>query len=252
MRIDCPIDAEIPQLRRLWGVVFGDGDAFLDHFFSTAFSPNRCRCLWAGEEPATSLYWFDVSCQGQKFAYLYAIGTAPGHRNRGLCRMLVEDTKKHLRTEGYAGAILVPAGEPLFAMYETMGFETCSRVTEFETTAGNPPCQLYKIPPETYAKLRREFLPHGAVIQEGENLDFLQTQATFYHNPQCLMAASVEGDRLHCHELLGNIRLAPNILTATGCKTGFFRTVGHSKAFAMYCPLSADCPRPGYFGLAFD
>ena len=47
MRIDHPTDAEISGLRQLWKEAFGDTDGFLDAFFSTGFSPERC--LYAGE-----------------------------------------------------------------------------------------------------------------------------------------------------------------------------------------------------------
>ena len=33
----------IPGLRELWKKAFGDTDEFLDLFFSTAYSPDRCR-----------------------------------------------------------------------------------------------------------------------------------------------------------------------------------------------------------------
>lgn len=252
MRIDAPTAADLSDLRRLWTAVFGDEDAFLDIFFNTAFAQNRCRCLWDDETLCASLYWFDVSCAGQKLAYLYAIGTAPSHRNQGLCRTLVEDTKTHLKSQGYAGAILVPAGQKLFDMYGKMGFEVCTQVSEYEICAQQAPCQLKRLSPDAYAKLRREFLPEGAVLQEGENLAFLQTQASFFQGTDCLLAASKEDEALHCHEFLGNIQSAPGILTALGCKAGFFRTVGSSKDFSMYCPLIDTCPRPSYFGFAFD
>ncbi len=252
MSIDYPTREEVPQLRKLWTSVFGDGDDFLDTFFSTAFAPDRCRCLWEGNDLGASLYWFDVSCQGAKLAYIYAVGTAPTHRNRGLCRLLMDDTLKILQSRGYAGAILVPAGEKLFEMYGKMGFEFCSSVLEFHAEAGSLPCDLQEIPVKDYVNLRRKFLPEGAVLQEGENMTFLQTQAKFFHNDKCLLAASIDGSQLRCHEILGDTTLAPRILAKLGCEKGFFRTVGDDKPFSMYCPVTPACPHPTYFAFAFD
>ena len=45
MTIDAPKKQDIPALKALWQEAFGDEEAFLDCFFSTAFSPKRCRCV---------------------------------------------------------------------------------------------------------------------------------------------------------------------------------------------------------------
>ena len=77
-----------------------DEDAFLDTFFSVAFSPDRCRCILDHENLQAVLYWFDATCENQKFAYLYAVATDPASRGRGLCRMLMEDTRRYTDLRG--------------------------------------------------------------------------------------------------------------------------------------------------------
>ena len=67
MRIEKPRD--IGALRRLWQEAFGDEDAFLDTFFATAFSPERCRCAVEGDSLLGALYWFDCICGGKTLAY---------------------------------------------------------------------------------------------------------------------------------------------------------------------------------------
>ena len=64
---------EISSLRRLWKEAFGDTDEFLDAFFSTGFSPDRCRSITMEGETAAAAYWLPCVCQGQPFAYIYAV-----------------------------------------------------------------------------------------------------------------------------------------------------------------------------------
>lgn len=252
MNIDHPAPQQLTGLRGLWKTAFGDTEDFLDLFFDTAFSPDRCRCITEGDEILAALYWFDTVCQGRKFAYLYAIATDPACRNQGLCRRLVEDTKALLAARGYAGALLVPQDKHLTQMYQRMGFQPCTTVSEFWCAPEIPAAAIYKIDASAYIKARSVLLPKGSVLQEGENIAFLDKQATFYEGPGCLAAVTMDGENLHCFELLGDSAAAPQILTALGLSLGFFRCPGKGKPFAMLCPLASDCPIPTYFGLAFD
>lgn len=251
MRIDHPSREDTPALRQLWKLAFGDSDEFLDIFFTTAFSPSRCRCLRLEWEIAAVLYWFDCSCGDQKIAYLYAVATHPDHRGKGLCRELMENTQRHLKETGCHGVILVPQDEGLFRMYGKMGYRVCSCIREFSCTPGNP-IALQAVPTEEYAAARRDFLPTGGVIQEGENLTFLAAQANFYRGHDVLLASRWENGKLFVLELLGNSQAASGILGALGGKEGTFRTPGEDNPFAMFLPLQPDAAVPSYFGFAFD
>jgi hypothetical protein len=102
------------------------------------------------------------------------------------------------------------------------------------------------------------------VIQEGENLDFLSTQAKFYtgnvvslsEEPSCkkafALAASIENENLYGIELLGDSSLASGIVHALNCKDGTFFTPGKNETFTMYHKLLEDSIMPTYFGIAFD
>ena len=242
---------DIPALRRLWKEAFGDEDAFLDDFFCTAFSSRRMRTITENGQLKAALYWFDCSCRGKKIAYLYAVATAKAFRGKGLCRRLMEDTHRQLSREGYAGAVLVPGEAALFPMYAGMGYTSISGISEFSCTARPGSLALTRISGEDYARLRRDLLPPGSVLQEGENLALLQTQCALFAGEGILLAAKKEGNVLLCAELLGRPAAAPEILDALGCDRATFRTPGSDRPFAMYHPFTED-PAPGYFGLAFD
>lgn len=252
MKIECPAENQIPLLRNLWKKAFGDDDAFLDIFFTTAFSPARCRCISENGGITATLYWFDVSCGGRKLAYLYAVATDPDHRGRGLCRSLMEDVRLLLAQAGYAGILLVPQSEALREMYRKMGYRDCTAVTERIVDSGSESIPCTVIDQQAFASLRRVYLPERGVVQEGENLRFLSAQAQFLQGADFLAAVTLDGQYLHCHELLGNTDSAAGILRALNCFRGFFRMPGGETPFAQYLPLRSDCPVPGYFGLAFD
>ena len=250
MNIDYPSPSQIEELRALWQEAFGDDEAFMERFYTYGFAPDRCRCLTIDGHVAAALYWFDCSYQGKPLAYLYGVATLKVYRGQGLCRALAENTHDHLKYLGYAGEILVPAGEDLFRMYEKMGYHTCTAVSEFTATAGPEAAQMRQIDREEFSRLRREYLPAGGVIQEGDNLDFLQTMADFYVGEDFLLTV-VRDEKFFAPELLGNTAAAPAILAALRQNQGLFRCPGTEKPFAMYHGLR-ELPAPHYFGLAFD
>lgn len=249
MNIDHPTQTQIPALRSLWKKAFGDTDAFLDLFFSTAYSPRHCRCITVQGQVAAALYWFDCQSEEELYAYIYAVATDPAFRGQGLCRILMENTHELLKEQGYAGAILVPGEPGLFDMYEKMGYTDLSGAETLDLTAGTP-ISLRRVSKEEYAAARRALLPPGGIVQEGENLDFLAGYAKLYAGDGFALAAVTEGAHLQCTELLGDRTAATGIVAALGLQTGTFRVPGESR-FSMYCPLKG-IPAPGYFGLAFD
>lgn len=243
--------SDIHALRTLWKQAFGDSDSFLDSFFATGYSPDRCRALTVDGQLAAALYWFDCSWNDQPVAYLYAIATDEAFRGQGLCKALMADTHRHLQQLGYQGAILVPAEHSLFSFYERLGYRTCGYVREFTAEAGKP-TQLRKLDVAEYAKLRRQYLPENCVLQEGSVLSFLQTQAQFYAGADFILCATLDGDTLVVPELLGNLSAAPAVTAALGARQGRFRAPGKDKPFAMCCSFSPSDAALDYFGLALD
>lgn len=250
MTIKHPTPSHIPALRELWHQAFGDTPDYLDHFFRTAFSPNRCRCMESNGKIVSALYWLDCSCRGEKLAYLYAVATDTAYRGQGLCHRLMADTHALLKEAGYAGAVLVPGSESLFRFYENMGYRTFGGIREFTAAANSSTLSLRQTDIAEYAALRKTRLPQNGIVQEGPTLAFLQTQAEFYVGTDVLLAVSRNNDHAFVPELLGDPALAGNILSALDCKTGTFRTPGKAP-FAMYLPLNS-MEAPGYFGFALD
>ena len=242
------------QLRELWKLSFGDDDVFLDHFFRTGFSPDRCRCV-VNEEGRlmAALYWFDAEYQEKTYAYLYAVATHPDFRRQGIIRYLLADTHQLLTDRGYAGALLVPGDEGLRQMYHAMGYENCTSMGSVISASQPVNVPVHQVNREEYQALRRSCLPKDGVIQEGPCLAFLETQCRFYTGPGFVMCAAPKTEEfLEVPEYLGNTELIPGVLCALGYPMGSFRTPGTAIPFAMLHPLQKDTPVPGYFGLALD
>lgn len=251
MRIDAPTSGQIPQLRRLWKQAFGDTEEFLDGFFATGFAPERCRVVWEQDVPAAALYWFDCLWQGRKVAYLYAIATEKAHRNRGLCHRLMEDTHRHLAALGYAGAVLVPAEEGLFRLYETMGYRSFCPMTKQTVSAGAFPTPVTALSFDQYCHKREARLPKDSILHGGVTFAFLSRFAGYYAAGDCLFCGSRENDSFVFQEFLGAQEDVPGILAALGVRQGCFLSPG-GRNCAMYRSFSQDSALPEYFGIFLD
>ncbi len=251
MTVDKPDKSQIEKLRLIWREAFGDTDEFLDTFFETAFSPERCACIIKDGDVLASLYWFDCLCRGEKTAYIYAVATAKAYRNKGLCTKLMEYTHKKLADCGYKCVVLVPGEKSLFEFYEKIGYKTFGYIDEKEYRAGDGTIPIERIDKNEYAKARKKLLPEGGIVQERENLDFLMTQAELYKGDGFVLASRWEKNSLYGIEFLGDTNIIPHILNTLGCDCGVIRMPGSSREFAMYYPLNEGII-PVYFGLAFD
>lgn len=256
--IQQPLRSHVMKLRYLWKETFGDSDAFLDIFFDTAFSIKRSMCVTCNDSVIGALYWFDCMFLNQKIAYIYAVATAKEFRGQGICHSLMEHTHNHLREQGYTGVILSPAETSLFEFYKKMGYTTCAYTSELQFTDDtlyafeNTDIELEKINKLEFAKLRRDFLPPAAVLQENENLDFLETQADFYKGNDFLLTAQKNDSYLNGIEFLGDTSVIPSIIRNLNCTSGSFRTIGTKKPLAMYLPLTDFEYTPNYIGFIFD
>lgn len=241
------------QLRELWKLSFGDDDVFLDHFFSTGFSPERCRCVVNEGRLLAALYWFDCQYQEETYAYLYAVATHPDFRHQGIIHYLLADTHQLLEQKGYAGALLVPGDEGLRKMYTSIGYQDCTTINTVVSASQPSDVLIHPVDREEYQKLRQNLLPKDGVIQEGACLKFLETQYKFYAGTGFVMCAAPKNDQiLEAAEYLGNTDMIPGILCALGYAIGTFRIPGTTIPFAMLYPIKKEAAVPGYFGLAMD
>lgn len=237
----------ITDLKQLWQEAFSEPG---DQFFAVGFSRERYCCLYTRDQLAGAVYWFDVTCEGKKYAYIYGLATAKNLRNQGYGKRLMHQTQEQLRRCGYDGIILVPADKGLFDYYAKMGYENLCGVEEFSCDAqGGLP--IRSVQPEEYAHLRKDLLPKGGVLQEGKLLRYLASYASFWAGDGWLLCGYIMNDTLYVQEFLGDRTLASAITAAVGAKKGCFRIPGTGRPFAMYYSLNSG-EKPNYFGIAMD
>lgn len=241
----------IEQAKQLWREAFGDPEGFIEAFFQTGFSFARCRALEEKGQLAAALYWFDCQWNEKKLAYIYGVATAKAFRGKGLCRKLMEDTHRHLQKNGYDSAVLVPASEGLFVMYEKMGYRGFSPMEKREIPAAGK-TEVSPIDAAGYAKLRRQWLPEGGILQEGDTLSFLESYAQFYIAGDAVFCAAREDATLYIQEFFGDPEKISSIAASLGAEKASVRLPGENKPFAMYKSFTENTAMPGYFGIALD
>ena len=236
------------SLKRLWRVVFGDPDSFIDSFFETAYSPDRCLYIEAEGEAVSALYWFDCAYAGGKLAYIYAVATQPDHRGKGLASCLLEKAHAVLTERGYAGSVLKPA-KGLFPFYERLGYETCGYIRRFHGEAASVPAEIRALSPAEYGALRRKYLPENGIVQEGLTLEFLHTFGRFFAANDAIFCLFREEPVIF--EYLGNPHSATGILASLSIDSAEIPTIGSEIPFTMYRPLN--CTKiPGYLGISLE
>ena len=250
MIIDNPQKRHIPALRRLWQQAFDDSDAFLDGFFNTGFSYDRCRCVFREGEPVAAHYLFECRWQDKKLVYLYALAVDKDHRGQGLSRLLMQDTHAQLQMAGYAGVVLEPADEGLAGYYGRLGYRPFSCRQEVTVQAGEYPVFCSKLGQLGYEQARSLLLPANAVAQYGAQVAFLQTYADCYGGDG--LVAAVAKDSRFVAEFLGDTDLLPGFLKAIDMENATVRLPGGIQKTAMYLSLTEDGELPGYFGLPLD
>lgn len=227
MIIKHPRKETIPALTDLWMQAFGDSREFIEGFFRTGFSQDRCLLAEEDSQLLAALYWFDCLWEGRKIAYLYAIATDQNHRGKGICKALMEYTHEQLSAGGYSGALLVPADEGLVKLYGKMGYSVCCPVSK---PAVKAPATMQEISADAYGELRKAYLPEGAVEHTNAAFFYLSAFTKFYRFPGGICCGYVENEQLQLQELLP-VSLSDNTKVA------------------MYRSFTEEICQPSYFAL---
>lgn len=238
-----------PALTKLWQEAFGDGIAYIDAFFETAYAPERSRVAVADGRIAGMHFWFDCQLAGEKYAYLYAVATDSRFRGQGIATALMEEGEALLRERGYAGVLLSPGSASLFRFYEKRGYETVGFRSEERIAAGEP-IPVREVGEEEYAALRRKLLPENGVRQEGENLHFLRRFCRFYAG-EGFCAAVYQGEEF-LPEYLGDRTKLPGLLGALKMKEASVRMIGNDTPCVMGKWFSPADKKTVYLGFVFD
>jgi len=163
---------DMPRLKELWKLAFGDEDDYINHFFDRYYTPERMLVLDEQGIVQAMTAWFDmpvVSAQGEVFpsAYLYAVATHPACRGRGLAGQLLDFADRWLKEQAFVCVTTVPARPDLHRFFGQNGFMEQLVLTREEylprTVEKNAPVK--RVDAREYAALRENALagmPHVA------------------------------------------------------------------------------------------
>jgi len=156
---------DVPRLKELWKLAFGDEDAYIDHFFTGYYTPERVLVLEEAGTVQAMTAWFDmpvVFADGTMWpcAYLYAVATHPDCRGRGLAGQLLAFADRWLKERGFACVSTVPAREELHVFFKRNGFEECFALQQeqYRTQPEVLPARLEQVDAQGYRMLREQLL----------------------------------------------------------------------------------------------
>lgn len=290
-RIRLSRPADIPALRALWDLAFGDDGAYVDNFFNTCYRPERVLVLEAEGAVRAMTAWFDtrfvVPGRGEyRAAYLYAVATHPDWRSRGLSGRLLAWADGYFRSLAIPAVTTVPAQPSLHSFFGANGFGECFRHAELALTPEELPSAgapvLRPARPADYGRVREGLLaalPHIAYPEDALRYQAgccaLGTGGLFTGDtaagPVCLCAEEAGDGLVILKEFLGSAeacRLAlPDLGRAAPARRWLVRTPrtpeecaanGEKGRFGMLKWLdprldrSWDWSSTAYLGLAFD
>ena len=126
MRLRKTNPGDLPQLKALWALGFGDTEREIEAFFAISYPTATGFCAEDGGRLIAAAYalpqelaWGEKSCRA---AYLYAVTTHPDCRRQGVCAKLLAYAEKELKKRYFDGLTLVPATDALRAYYASLGF----------------------------------------------------------------------------------------------------------------------------------
>ena len=275
LRLSRPED--IPALRELWALAFGDSGAYVDNFFQNYYRPERMLVFEQDGQVLAMTAWFDTPLvlpgnEELPAAYLYAVATHPSHRSQGLAGKLLTWADNYFRTLSIPVVTTVPARPDLHDFFAQNGFQECFTHDQLIWRGKSALVQGYSlrpISPEEYGRLREELLvdsPHirfpldaleyqlGCCRVSGGGLYRVDTP----FGRAALCAEGMEEGQLLAKELLGNSAVLSQLPSQLDSLlpgfSGVYRLPGNTVSFGMIKWLSpiSSSPKNAYLGLAFD
>lgn len=122
-------EKDIPQLKEIWHISFGDSEEYIDMFMEHQFK-NAQTVVYEEDSKILSMFFLfrcDFSINGKTHPafYLYAAATLPQYRGKGIMGKMLEFSKSYAAENGFDFIILSPAEKSLYNYYGRFGFKAC-------------------------------------------------------------------------------------------------------------------------------
>ena len=131
-------EEDIPVLTELWNSCFGDSEEYIRFFYRENFSRIRVPVYTLNDRPVSMIHLMDASfadgADEYPMRFIYAVGTHPDCRGKGLLRSLLLSAAGSAKENGY-GLFLKPS-HALMNYYSALGFVEDSRFRIFSVKPG--------------------------------------------------------------------------------------------------------------------
>ncbi len=210
-------EAEWAQIIKNQSEIFGDSEASYDDFY--IYVGRKCTlAAFCGEKLAGAVNFPEISYPTKEKTsvggYIFAAWVAPEFRGQGVFATLMAEAEKVMRERGYDFALVVPAEEGLFAMYEKFGY-TAKVKNAFPYSAPreilreyNPTDDLYMLwkvyerVHDTYAK-SMDFFNYTLQVAEAEGKCFAISKRGYIVYAPCYDNTVTVYDRMENGKLIG-------------------------------------------------
>lgn len=120
---------DIPSLKEIWRISFGDGEEYINMFMDERFEKAETVVCEEDGEVVSMLFLFRCSFSLSRKLYpsfyLYAAATLPEYRGRGIMGNMLTYSKEYAAKKGLDFIILSPAEKGLYDYYGRFGFVKC-------------------------------------------------------------------------------------------------------------------------------
>lgn len=179
---------DLYKLKEIWKTCFADTDEFLDAFFRGVYKKGCAVVAQEQGEICSAMYVLDAgtiatdNSELLRCCYLYALGTLPEFRGKGIGADVTGGAIELGFMQGYDICITCPAQESLFDYYRHLGFEDFSWASRIDkkpdTVALTSNGRVMSTDLEEYLKLRESHLPSHAVTYSEGYMRFLDRLLT--------------------------------------------------------------------------
>ena len=159
---------DIPTLKNLWQICFGDRMRYIDVFFERMFKAENTIISEVDSKIAGVVYLLERTLRGERFLYGYAIGVFPEYRGNNICEKMLAFVKEKAERERCIFG-LHPANEKLAEFYKRIGLNEMYYLKEVDASNINSEkvFELQDVTADEFCKMRKEAFNNCVEWDEG-------------------------------------------------------------------------------------
>lgn len=237
----------IQQCKKLYMEAFGDDEQFTDLLFDLFFDTS-CRYICCDGKIVSMLFAIDISLDGYRGKYIYAVATHPDFRGKGYMSRLFDEVSAEFK-EQYEFLCLKPMSEGLFDFYSRLGFIRQFKKSIIENSDFSD-SQLKDLNDINDIKNVRKALLIKNYAEYCDDfyklmLSYCNVSVDSLENPKLFVVFEKQSGKIK--EVLGEYNLLPNCYNSTP-----ILIPGDGYDFAMIKNLNEKTFDDGYLGFALD